>query len=822
MGFELIVLREDISSESNKLERIVLRYLNKKFICPVLFNPQTNLVLNATVFYSEKKKFWYSKFRNRENIVHVFGLFNKEDFAKARMNVDSLKPLFVFEFNYNYTPKNYEAVFVKKNNKYHLMSKVYELSEEIRDFLMEKELLFELKDKEYYLFDFGKYYNIHSFLNNLKNVLSFLSFTINSNKKLTIDFKNNHFLFKSEYTYCMLCGNKLSQTIPKYLKEFSNKFEAKCNDCLEQIYVLDLYFKLKNRFGDISFEEGDIKDLFEDEDKANYSIGLLFKYDLVKPFLSDFYKLNANKTLERDFELFLHPPKEEKIQEIPEMEKLKCKICGNTFEEVIETDYCEECSNKINVAKDLIELLEYIKPNKGFSKEILINEGFNSLTLNLIFNDLLDYELIRPIDENNLFILADVSIVNNFLEEYSLNQEFTPLSNEPLYDEKIEVYSYQLSSEKLLDEAVNLFIFSDYVDIRFIKNLNFWRVQLKKENRVITKKLFVDTFDAKLYALDYLIKLNLIYVLSDDVLYDKKGVKICPACLNEFKPVTKKQKFCDNCKSKYNQFEREVLTGINEGIYTKELADKIVELKKYGKSNVGIAKELGLKNTLIPHILKFTNVSIDSTNVDKSNSKKSYISKTCAICGASFEISKNIQHTKKYCDNCKSKYTYNERIVLTKINEGEITSKTAEKIIYLKNQGYSNKIIAKKLFLRTAYIQSILDYFGKDNNIEGISKDISKEDTEKSNVELDNRHEFKSLFVSEQLNYTEIILKGIITEKDRKELFKSFSFSNDSRIEEMFCKSQNNLFEVNIKLLLTKIDEVYHLNIFKSLGWKEK
>ena len=38
------------------------------------------------------------------------------------------KPLFIFDFEYSYKPKKYGAVFVKKDDKIHIMSKVYNLS----------------------------------------------------------------------------------------------------------------------------------------------------------------------------------------------------------------------------------------------------------------------------------------------------------------------------------------------------------------------------------------------------------------------------------------------------------------------------------------------------------------------------------------------------------------------------------------------------------------------------------------------------------------------------------------------------------------------
>lgn len=62
-------------------------------------------------------------------------------------------------------------------------------------------------------------------------------------------------------------------------------------------------------------------------------------------------------------------------------------------------------------------------------------------------------------------------------------------------------------------------------------------------------------------------------------------------------------------------------------------------------------------------------------------------------------------------------------MVLTKINEGEISRSTADKIRDLQVQKYSDMVIAKKLGLRTNFIP-ILDYFSEIDNTT-----VEKEDT---------------------------------------------------------------------------------------------
>ena len=200
--------------------------------------------------------------------------------------------------------------------------------------------------------------------------------------------------------------------------------------------------------------------------------------------------------------------------------------------------------------------------------------------------------------------------------------------------------------------------------------------------------------------------------------------KPCPICGT---PVSRSTKtYCDECTEKYSSAERRALVGINERIYTKVLARKMLELKKEGKRNSYIAKEVGLPNpntpptvSLINPIIKFalkdeldedTLKSLEVKKKEKKVEEPQKLEKTniCLLCGEEF-IPKSLNGSDKFCPKCKSEHK--DLHITLRIKEGKYTKELAKEFINLQNEGLSNQQIGKQLGVSPPYINKIIDYF---------------------------------------------------------------------------------------------------------------
>ena len=199
---------------------------------------------------------------------------------------------------------------------------------------------------------------------------------------------------------------------------------------------------------------------------------------------------------------------------------------------------------------------------------------------------------------------------------------------------------------------------------------------------------------------------------DDNLIDDINKVKHCAACGKEFiepKNVSN-QKFCGDCKDKYNSFELRVLAGMNEGLYDEELAIKINELLKQGYTKVEIGRKLDVDPpSLINFILKFLlPEQIEYANQPKIKGDAKKV-KTCLVCGKAFTEAKQVSG-QKYCDQCKAKYSLSEIRVLVGIKNEEFTVETAKEIRKLQLAGFSNVLIGEKLGISSPLIGAIMKF----------------------------------------------------------------------------------------------------------------
>ncbi|MBQ6138822.1 MAG: hypothetical protein IJI80_03995 [Methanobrevibacter sp.] len=740
-------------------------------------------VFKIQVFYSENG-FFYTKFNSKEIIRHAFGKWDQLNFILASDKNKPLNPLFIFDFPLNNSKSPYDAMFANVNGELHILSKIYNLSDEHFKLLRKSYKLYKTKGADYTLFDFGNCFSfIDKFLNNLETILDDVDFKLNDSNELIINPIPLDSIRKREdnYKFCMICGKKLESTLNKNLLELSRKFPARCENCLKKIYALDLYYKLNE--GSIStnmLSTSELEYMWDEEGLFEYNFKLLKDYGFLKPFSDDIYKLYLNDDINEAFGSLLNPI-EEKGEEsksksalddyfgfTDDKEKPKCRICGKEIEEEDGTDICSNCFDKQMTIEQIHKFLEYVKPGTGFSKSSLIEKGFNIIDLDITIADLEDNGLLRY-DSDDLIILANRTKLNEFIREYSDSEEYIIQIKEEEIP-KLNIYDEYLKSEETLDKAINLIDYQNFVECYYNHENSDWIVTLKKEGHIFLSQNFVTPYQAKLMAVRYLGEIGVVNIIKNnfdskfennhvlrgpteikdakteanlDLSEESKDIgpkndsdvsiktnvsankhKKCLICGNEIihKDYATNRKYCDECKNKYKPSELSALVGIKEGKYTEETVNSIKKLKMEGKTNTQIAYKLGIPNPLITPILRhYPTDNASSLSFVPENNKESNNSKVCPICKKTFEEKKR-GSGQKYCDDCKSKFTPTEIQVLIGINEGKYTTELAIRLKDLKEQGFTNTFISSEENIPLTLVTPIIHILlDDDKKIDGIS-----------------------------------------------------------------------------------------------------
>ena len=724
-------------------------------------------IFKIQVFYSENG-FFYTKFISKEIIRHAFGKWNQLNFMLARDKNKPLTPLFIFDFPLDNSKSPYDALFANINGDLHILSKIYDLSDEHFKLLKKSYKLYKVKGRDYVLFDFGNCFSfIDKFLKNLETILDDIDFKLNDSNELIVNPIPLDSIRKREddFKYCMICGRKLESTLNKNLLEISRKFPARCVKCLEKIYALELYYKLNE--GPIStnmLSTSELKYMWAEEGLFEYNFKLLNDFEFLKPFSDDIYKLYLNDDINEVFNTLLNPI-EEKEEESKsksalddyfgfndKKEKPKCKICGEEIDEEGGTDICSNCFEKQMTVEKIHKLIEYVKPGTGFSKSSLIENGFNHIDLDIIIADLEANDLLRY-DSDDLIILANRNRLNEFIRQYSDSDEYIIKIKE---DElpKLDIFDEDLKSEDSLDKVINLIDYQNFVECNYNNEYSSWMVILKKEGQIFLSQNFATPYQAKLIAVRYLGEIGIINIIKDTksqkfeddyqpkqikkekinrIEREKKYRKTCPLCGKKFISYDEEGDiFCYSCVKKYNFIEKQALEDIVNGVYDKEFLNQILTLKNRGVDDYRIAKSLNLKYKFsVESLIRF--LSDDELlrqiyeNLESSQQKDLFKSKNidsefsiktaeklptfkiCPICGKEFEVKSGSD--KECCDECKLKYTPYEIKVLIGIIEGRYDKATAVKIRGLLNQGYPKLEVSQKLNLDTpSLIDPILKF----------------------------------------------------------------------------------------------------------------
>ena len=834
-------------------------------------------IIKSRVFYSKKNKIFMTKFNSKDIIRFAFGRYSQLAFKLASSKTNPLKPFIVFNFPLNNTPQPFEAIYALKDGKFHILLKIFDLEDENLELLNHFYDVYKIEEEDYALFDFGDFRR-NNFLNDLDKIAEELNFKLNDNNNLVIGDESwdrvAERLEKYNATHCSICGKKIKK-LHFNLKEISKRFPRKCESCLIKIYVLDLYYKLNDENSENNMIYlSELENLWEEKGLFNYNMNLLQRFNFLKQFHDDIYKLIPNEEIIDEYSYLFRSDDEieEDTDVLSDIEALlglnddngetECRICGTSIgnESYFGSDICSECLRKQEAIEQIHKLLLYVKPSSAFTKSSLISKGLNSYDLEIIISHLLEYDLIYD-DFDDLLILESKSALNDFIRKYSDNEEDIIPDN--VEEVKKLTISRDCLKEDAIDKEINLMNYRHFVEITYSRELDEWEVLFKKYGMADVVHIFDNPFEAKLSAVEYLESIHLIEILDgvsaevedgvsaefvDDVpiklefghnlnscpicgnltsnpnktycdscvenyssnerqallgikngKYDKKmalemqslldqdykksyivnkyklknsgliepiirfllgdydlpfdiNVKLCPIC---DKPVSRPTKtYCDKCIEKYTSPERRALVGIKEGVYTKDLARKMLELKKEGKKNSYIAQKVNLPNantpsatSLINPIIKFalkdeldeeTLKSLETKKKEKKTEESQVKEKTniCVLCEEEF-IPKSLNRSDKYCPKCKKQHKDDLNIILG-VKEGKYTKELAKEFIKLQNAGLKNNKIGKQFGIPPAYVNKIIEYFREE-----ISFDEQNESNLAEILELEFPNDFK-------------------------------------------------------------------------------
>lgn len=166
MALKLIDSKEEILKIDRNFWKFATKSLDESefFYVNFSFSDTSKNVEKVKVIYSESNSIFFARFKREDVLKYAFGFYDS-DLQLSLTNFVPLNPSFIFEFNLNSQPKQFESVFASQESKIHLMLKVYGLSnKQVRYLRREGFSLLKEPKFDFYLLDFGSFKPFSKFL----------------------------------------------------------------------------------------------------------------------------------------------------------------------------------------------------------------------------------------------------------------------------------------------------------------------------------------------------------------------------------------------------------------------------------------------------------------------------------------------------------------------------------------------------------------------------------------------------------------------------------------------------------------------------------
>lgn len=166
MALKLIDSKDEILKIDRNFWKFATKSLDESefFYVNFSFNENSKNVEKVKVIYSESNPIFFARFKKEDTLKYAFGFYDS-DLQLSLTNFVPLNPSFIFEFNLNSQPKQFESVFVSQESKIHLMLKVYGLSnKQVRYLRREGFSILKEPKFDFYLLDFGSFKPFPKFL----------------------------------------------------------------------------------------------------------------------------------------------------------------------------------------------------------------------------------------------------------------------------------------------------------------------------------------------------------------------------------------------------------------------------------------------------------------------------------------------------------------------------------------------------------------------------------------------------------------------------------------------------------------------------------
>lgn len=228
---------------------------------------------------------------------------------------------------------------------------------------------------------------------------------------------------ETEIRKCEICG-----------KELSDKETGKCKKCKKKSNAAKILIELLNSISpEVPFYSDDLKNLGFEKAKINHYIWSLEDYDLIKKEKNNKYSLVSQDKLDEFIDKYGEGSKPIESGNKIKLSK-KCKICEKTLaiakfipDENSEDGYgniCKKCKKHVKAANYIKYILKWKKPEEAFKKEDIVGNYNKAKTLTAHIWTLLDLDLIEYSEETEQYSLKNQSIIDKFLEDYFIEEEY--------------------------------------------------------------------------------------------------------------------------------------------------------------------------------------------------------------------------------------------------------------------------------------------------------------------------------------------------------------------------------------------------------------
>ncbi len=241
---------------------------------------------------------------------------------------------------------------------------------------------------------------------------------------------------------CIICKQDLP--LSKFFKttDFEDGLSPKCKDCSRKVYAVKSLNELAKVVDiDSRFYKKDLLKMVENRMRYLDYIWTLQEFNLLEhDEKSDSYTFKPEKVLDEFIEKYQDPSVKEKYSASSQKTKKITKTCAccnkslsiskfykSSDSEDGLSEKCKECTDKINAAKMLTEIQNFVKINDSFSKNELLERIESPAMIDSYIWTLQEHDLIKYDEKSDVYRINENKILDYapFLPKVGKSEEDT-------------------------------------------------------------------------------------------------------------------------------------------------------------------------------------------------------------------------------------------------------------------------------------------------------------------------------------------------------------------------------------------------------------